>query len=633
MTARVAPSDEFIDLMCHLVENRISAQQIDRLDALLCAAPTSSRDYVDFMLTVKGFRWIGASQTEESDGRIAEGQTPDSTAVRVMDSGLQVHASQPLTAIPPIKSSDVGPTTAPPTFLGAAFHSTAGYFSSGWPVAYLLAAVIFGIGLLIGAVVHVSDAVQVARELPPVTKDKVGPEPKIEFVGRITGMANCKFEGGSGFRIQGSGAENQELEIRNQKSLVALGDKFALSSGLLEITYDTGAKVILQGPVTYEVESLAGGYLSVGKLLARLKNKAEQSPNPKSQISKFVVRTPTATVTDLGTEFGVDVSDGASEIHVLKGLVRTQSRDETGGGSQPTQLREGEARRYRPASNSTDYSELAQAKKISFDWAKFEPLRIPRREDRYQRWLAYSQKLRKDPALVAYYTFESAGATNAILPNVSAAGSVLDGRVDSPEWVYGRLPGKFALMFRGPGSGDKVVLPEQQRFNFTGPFSAAVWFKVQRFTAGWQALVAKGDNSWRIQRFEKESSLTFDTNHGPTLLPQDVDPAISPTNVADARWHLAAAVYEPAGKVAHKRLYLDARLDAEGNVPLPLHQSDSPVFLGTNDPSGRIHHEFDGFIDEVAIFARALSPAEVVEMFQAGSPTSTATARGGSEPR
>ena len=36
----------------------------------------------------------------------------------------------------------------------------------------------------------------------------------------------------------------------------------ALASGLMEITYDTGAKVILQGPVTYEVESTGGGFLS-----------------------------------------------------------------------------------------------------------------------------------------------------------------------------------------------------------------------------------------------------------------------------------------------------------------------------------------------------------------------------------
>ena len=39
--------------------------------------------------------------------------------------------------------------------------------------------------------------------------------------------------------------------IPNPQSLVSLGDKFALASGLMEITYDTGAKVILQGPVTY----------------------------------------------------------------------------------------------------------------------------------------------------------------------------------------------------------------------------------------------------------------------------------------------------------------------------------------------------------------------------------------------
>ena len=57
--------------------------------------------------------------------------------------------------------------------------------------------------------------------------------------------------------------ENQKSEVINQKSLVSLGDKFALSSGLMEITYDTGARVILQGPVTYEVESASGGYLAV----------------------------------------------------------------------------------------------------------------------------------------------------------------------------------------------------------------------------------------------------------------------------------------------------------------------------------------------------------------------------------
>ena len=37
----------------------------------------------------------------------------------------------------------------------------------------------------------------------------------------------------------------------------------------MEITYQTGAKVILQGPCTYEVDSAAGGFLSLGKLTAQ----------------------------------------------------------------------------------------------------------------------------------------------------------------------------------------------------------------------------------------------------------------------------------------------------------------------------------------------------------------------------
>ena len=62
----------------------------------------------------------------------------------------------------------------------------------------------------------------------------------------------------------------------------------------MEITYDTGAKVILQGPCTYEVESPRGGFLSLGKLTARVERSEvrgqgseKQIPNPKSQINKL----------------------------------------------------------------------------------------------------------------------------------------------------------------------------------------------------------------------------------------------------------------------------------------------------------------------------------------------------------
>ena len=54
--------------------------------------------------------------------------------------------------------------SAMPALVGNTMYGTWGFFSSDWPVAYLIATVIFGIGLLIGSHVHVSQPVQVARQ-------------------------------------------------------------------------------------------------------------------------------------------------------------------------------------------------------------------------------------------------------------------------------------------------------------------------------------------------------------------------------------------------------------------------------------------------------------------------------------
>ena len=100
-------------------------------------------------------------------------------------------------------------------------------------------------------------------------------KPKVELVGWVTGMVDCKWAGAA-------------LDSR----AVPLGRKYELASGLMEISYDTGAKVILQGPVRYEVDSAAGGFLSVGKLTAKMEKKMvsgqwsvvskPEIPNPQS---------------------------------------------------------------------------------------------------------------------------------------------------------------------------------------------------------------------------------------------------------------------------------------------------------------------------------------------------------------
>jgi hypothetical protein len=264
------------------------------------------------------------------------------------------------------------------------WHTTLGYFSEGMPLAYLLATVILGVGLLIGSQIYVSAPGRLATELSPATNEKATRVPHMQLVGRITGMVDCQ-------RVQSPpfGVQSPALDPR-LSALVSLGDKFALSSGLMEITYDTGAKVVLQGPVTYEVESANGGYLSVGKLTARVEKRTavrsteyevrsggigDAAENQKSEIRNqklFAVRTPTATVTDLGTEFGVEVdASGQLDVHVFQGVVECGVPATAGVAAQAIRLTEEGALRIAPGG--------AVIERRSANRGQFTQLKMPTR--------------------------------------------------------------------------------------------------------------------------------------------------------------------------------------------------------------------------------------------------------------
>ncbi len=126
------------------------------------------------------------------------------------------------------------------------------------------------------------------------------------------------------------------------------GRRFKLLSGLLEISYDSGARVILEGPCDYAVESKTAGFLSLGRVTARVeakKQKPEATPAPTDDRSgRFVVHTPTATITDLGTEFGVEVDQsGASQTHVFQGKVEMRANGEKDAANGPISLTESQS--------------------------------------------------------------------------------------------------------------------------------------------------------------------------------------------------------------------------------------------------------------------------------------------------
>lgn len=313
MSDIAADTDYLLQLADEVCDERASADDLSRLDAILLASNVSRRCYLEYC------------QMHIALGFELRAQHAAQKLCRQIDFGAVATGSQPTSCLA-VPLPSVAPTSSPsPAFVSTTLRTAFGYFSEGMPLAYLLATVIFGVGLLIGSRIYVSGPDQVARDLSPATNGRTTCDSQMPFVGRITGMVDCHWADKSATAVNGA--------------YVSLGRKYALDSGLMEITYDTGAKVILDGPVTYEVESTNGGFLSIGRLTGKVENR-----NAKG----FAVHTPTATVIDLGTEFGVEVSEaGITETHVFTGTVKLEGRAEAGGAAEQLLLA-GQAARLDP---------------------------------------------------------------------------------------------------------------------------------------------------------------------------------------------------------------------------------------------------------------------------------------------
>ena len=97
--------------------------------------------------------------------------------------------------------------------------------------------------------------------------------------------------------------------------LVRVGPK-NLVAGFVQIEFEKGAEIIVQAPAEIEFESTGSVFLKRGKL---------SSVVPPGAVG-FVVRTPSATVVDYGTEFGVCVNEfGDTQAVVFTGEVELRT--------------------------------------------------------------------------------------------------------------------------------------------------------------------------------------------------------------------------------------------------------------------------------------------------------------------
>ncbi|MCK4291750.1 MAG: LamG domain-containing protein, partial [Planctomycetes bacterium] len=210
-------------------------------------------------------------------------------------------------------------------------------------------------------------------------------------------------------------------------------------------------------------------------------------------------------------------------------------------------------------------------------------------------WLEYDYNIEAvEPnaaGLVAWYELEN--DANDSSPNGH------DGTENGmPLYAAGQVGQAISL----DGFDDYIDCGTNSAFNLTDGITVACWIKVTTFDKTWQAIVTKGDNSWRIHRWSTGNGINW-AHTG--LSPLSMGGS---TNVNDGAWHHIAGTYDGTNRV----LYVDGQVDASDTPTGTVSTSTHPVRIGENaQATGRF---WSGMIDEVRIYNYALTLNEIVSV-------------------
>jgi hypothetical protein len=156
----------------------------------------------------------------------------------------------------------------------------------------------------------------------------------------------------------------------------------------------------------------------------------------------------------------------------------------------------------------------------------------------------------------------------------------------------------------------KVDSEKRKLFDLTNKITFSIWVKAHSYAnkeapgrkglPGYETMFAKGDNSWRLQKFGIKSW------HKPPreLVEMCVEQApradlctIGKTDMAlDAWYHFVGVQDHP-----HTRLYVNGKLDVEQPFDVPWTSGDHPVGIGNQSQFPQQGRSWDGMLDEARV--------------------------------
>jgi hypothetical protein len=397
-----------------------------------------------------------------------------------------------------------------------------------------------------------------------------------ELIARISASKDTRWAG------QGTFQNGDELHR---------GQRLELAAGFAEITFDSGAQIVVEGPASVDLDSAWQATLRRGTLKANI---------PQEAIG-FRVSNPSVDVVDLGTEFSITADeDGSAEVFVLAGQVEVEPRTQNTAAASKILMKEKQSRRFALSGVSdvrdSDQKFLKLAKRVTFD--------LPKRAAAYAHWSFDSMDgdiFRGEPLGQS----RKSGSLDFGIRN----GSVNAGKFGDALTLSGESGGQIEIANFGMRSVKTaafwVRLPED-----SSPVDGGTFARLGAVELGWNRNPSDG-------------------SQGALRIANAKGHAVASTSLRDGRWHHVAAVItnappssaKPSGKW-QARLYVDGRLEAwtgrhpqRKGAPTPLIDADFLQIGGAVGEKG-----FRGEIDELYVADRPLTPMEIRSLMRNNRP-------------
>jgi hypothetical protein len=212
--------------------------------------------------------------------------------------------------------------------------------------------------------------------------------------------------------------------------------------------------------------------------------------------------------------------------------------------------------------------------------------------------------------LVAYYALEGDA--------LDSSGNGLDGALEvigsgsDATFVDGAVGTAIDLLPNATGTeGPYVNCGADPMFDLVDEVTVGAWVNIRSIPDEWRAIVAKGDSAWRIGNVGADPRFHFGfCGYGSRATTHGIDGAIE---VGFDEWHYVCGTYDITDGA---KLYVDGVLDVEVADTAGINVNTYDVTIGANmeDTGWKPYRLFDGTIDEVMVYNRALSADEVVAL-------------------